>query len=110
MASIYRMGQPRNKKPQFYEKDNSIRQQAKPTANCELRTVSCNNKDNDLDCYLMMNPEKLKQLEEGEEALKEGLGVFGKRVTTTEIASTGPQTTAVGITLVKGEGTEGGAD
>ena len=39
----------------------------------------------------------------------EGLGVFGKRVTTTTIASSGLQTTAVGIASVKGEGTEEGS-
>lgn len=97
-----------NRMPSLLSEDE-IWQQANITTNSELPTANCNSQGNDLDCDLMMDPEKLKQLEEGEEALKEGLGVFGKRVTTTEIASTGPQTTAVGITLVKGEGTEGGS-
>src|SRR3990167_6741349 len=45
--------------------EGQIRQQAKPTTNCELRTTNCNNSGTDLSCYLMMDPEKLKQLEEG---------------------------------------------
>src|SRR3990167_4640251 len=58
--------------------EGQIRQQAKPTTNCELRTTNCNNSGTDLSCYLMMNP---ATLEEGEEALGEGLGVFGKKAT-----------------------------
>ena len=52
-----------------------IRQGAKITTNYELRTTNCNNSGTDLSCYLMMNP---STLEEGTEALGEGLGFFGK--------------------------------
>ena len=54
-----------------------------------------------------MDPVDSVVFEKGAKALGEELGVFGKRVITTEIASIGPQTTAVGVALVKGEGTEG---
>ena len=70
------------------------------TANCQLPSANCDNLGQDLSCHLMMNP---ATPEEGAEALGEGLGVFGKRVTTTTIANTGPQTTGVGIALVQGE-------
>src|SRR3990167_9008460 len=104
----YRLQDTDNKKTELSSEDQ-IEQGAQTTTNSELPTVNCNSQGNDLDCYLMMDPEKLKKLEEGTEALGEGLGVFGKRVTTTTIASSGLQTTAVGIASVKGEGTEGGS-
>src|SRR3990167_4160653 len=52
-----------------------IRQQAKPTTNCELRTTNCNNSGTDLSCYLMMNP---SSIEEGTKAVGEALGIVGR--------------------------------
>src|SRR3990167_2965727 len=75
----YRLQIEDNNKTELSSEDQ-IEQGAQTTTNYELRTANYNDQGNDLDCYLMMDPEKLKQLEEGTEALGEGLGVFGKRV------------------------------
>ncbi|HLB33813.1 MAG TPA: hypothetical protein VJK54_06215, partial [Chthoniobacterales bacterium] len=58
--------------------EDQIRQRTETTTNCELPTANCNNQDNDLDCYLMMDPAELKNIEGGIEDLKEVLGSPGK--------------------------------
>ncbi|HLB34482.1 MAG TPA: hypothetical protein VJK54_09655 [Chthoniobacterales bacterium] len=90
--------QANNRKAPLLSEDE-IRQQAEITTNHKLRTTNCNNQGNNLDCYLMMNPT----------TLEEGAEVFGKRVTITTIPSAAPQTTGVGMALVKGEGAEEGS-
>src|SRR3990167_5723024 len=48
------------------------------TTNHELRTTNCNNSRTDLNCYLMMDPSELKNIEEEAEFLEELLEIFGK--------------------------------
>ncbi|HLB34448.1 MAG: hypothetical protein A3F67_06660 [Verrucomicrobia bacterium RIFCSPHIGHO2_12_FULL_41_10] len=85
---------------------DQVEQGGKSTTNYQLPTTNCNNQGVNLDCCLMMNP---ATLEEGVEALRERLGICGKRVTITEITNTASQATRVDVALVKGEGTERGS-
>src|SRR3990167_8058004 len=61
--------------------DNGER--VKPTTNYELPTTNCNTSDQDLRCYLMMDP---STLEEGAEVLGEELGLFEKKTTSPKTA------------------------
>src|SRR3990167_8104310 len=57
-------------------------------------TTKCNNQGNNFDCYLMMDPAELKNIEEGLEALGEVLGISGRGAVIPE------------STMAEGEGTE----
>src|SRR3990167_4261594 len=70
--------------------EDQIRQRTKATTNYELPTTNCNNQGDDLDYYLMMDPEELKNVEEGIEKLRGDLG--------SSIKTPSPSKTVVAIT------------
>ncbi|HLB33744.1 MAG TPA: hypothetical protein VJK54_05865, partial [Chthoniobacterales bacterium] len=43
---------------------DQIEQGGKTTTNHELQTTSCNTQDDNLECYLMMNPEEIREVED----------------------------------------------
>ena len=57
--------------------EDYIGQQANITTNYELPTTNCNNQGAGLDCYLMMDPAELKNIEEGIEGVKGSSGKVG---------------------------------
>ncbi|HLB33352.1 MAG TPA: hypothetical protein VJK54_03855, partial [Chthoniobacterales bacterium] len=66
------------------------------STNYELPTTNCNNQGHDLDCYLMMDPAELKNIEEGTKAVGEALGILGKEeIITAEGAGKGDIVNAV---------------
>src|SRR3990167_1876546 len=80
-----------NRKTELSSEDQ-IGQGAQTTTNYELRTANYNDQGNDLDCYLMMDPEELKKIEEGIEDLKGGCGSSEK---TASLSKTAVVTTGV---------------
>src|SRR3990167_10818828 len=87
----YRLQDTDNNKTELSSEDQ-IGQGAQTTTNYELRTANYNDQGNDLDCYLMMDPEELKKIEEGIEDLKGGCGSSEK---TASLSKTAVVTTGV---------------
>ncbi|HLB34447.1 MAG TPA: hypothetical protein VJK54_09475, partial [Chthoniobacterales bacterium] len=96
--------QVRKKSKKTLPLEYQIRQRAKVTTNYELPTANCNSQGNDLDCYLMMDPGELKNIEEGIENLKGGFGFSGKTAVVKTTAMGSPVGSSSSSAMILGKG------